>query len=850
MSGREELGVAPVPAAARDDVAPVTARRRSLLVPRIVAGSLFMTAAVAIAGVAAWPIYRDASLLLVVGIAALVAAAIAALVWSRRWGGWSAAGLLVGAFFVLGVFLAVPARLGNPLEFLRGIGEVATGALFAWKDLITVDLPVGTYRNLLVPALIVFLVGTCAGLLLSWREGRAAYGAVPVALGMISFGLFFGRTTVSAPLAIGPLSISAPLETALGVAAILSSLLWLAWRSRDERTRALRRAAASSGVHLSRRPSGVDQRRTALGAGMVAVAVAAAVIVVPFAARGADRDVLRASVGPEVAVSSAVSPLAEYRALFADERADDVLFTVSADGALPERVRLATLDSYDGETYRSGGTGALDEARFIRVPSALETGAGRPLAAQVTIAELDGIWMPTVGQLASVAFDGPRAASLADRFYYRSAAAAGVQTAGGGLAADDAYRLEAVEPSLPDLASIEAPGGLGSTVEAPQNLRAWVDEHVSGSGGAALAGLVQLLRERGYLSHALEVGEQTPTWMRELPEYTFQPSAAGHSLARVDAMFGRLLERETDPRAAASENYVAAVGDDEQFATAVALIAQELGFPSRVVVGARLASTDPALATCAAGVCRAQDLAVWTEVQSASGAWVPIDVTPQSAQSPSLAVTEQRNPENVTEVRPEAVEDVVPPDPVQEDSGADDRTDDAAALDLAWLWPVLRIGGIALLVLLLVAGPFVLVAAAKAARRRGRRTQGEPAVQIAGGWDEYVDAAVDSGRGASPVLTRSELAGLFATPSGEVLARDADRAVFSGAAVSAADAQAFWRIVDAERSGLARENGFWRRIATTVSLRSFVRHLAPPGTRPRFAERGKRRVTQPARLTP
>jgi hypothetical protein len=268
------------------------------------------------------------------------------------------------------------------------------------------------------------------------------------------------------------------------------------------------------------------------------------------------------------------------------------------------------------------------------------------------------------------------------------------------------------------------------------------------------------------------------------------------------------------------------------------------------VVGARLSSADPTLPTCESGACRAQDLAAWTEVQSAAGEWVPIDVTPQFAQSPSLEVTEQRNPENVTEVRPEAVEDVVPPDPVQEDSGADDRADQADALDLAWLWPILRIGGIVLLVLLLVAGPFVLIAAAKAARRRARRTQGAPAVQIAGGWDEYVDAAVDSGRDASPVLTRSELADVFATSSGETLARDADHAVFSGAAVSEDDAQAFWRIVDAERAGLAREHGVWRGMVATVSLRSFVRHLAPAGTRSRFAERGKRRVTQPARRQP
>jgi hypothetical protein len=829
----------------------IPARRRSPFVPRIVAGSLFAGVTVAIAAVAAWPIYRDASFLLLVGVSTLVATAIAALAWARRWGGWRVAGLLVIAVAVLGVPLAVPSRLGSLPAFAQGLGDVATGVLLAWKDLVTVDLPVGTYRNLLVPALIVFLVGTCSGLLLAWREGRTAYGAVPVALAMVSFGLFFGRTTVSAPLALGPVVISAPVETALGIAGLLSSLLWLAWRSRDERMRALRRAAASSGVRFSRKPTRVDQRRTALGAGMLALAVLVVAVVVPFAARGAERDVLRAGVGPEVEVAAAVSPLAQYRALFADDRADDVMFSVAASGgALPERVRLATLDSYDGEIFRSGGTAALDDARFVRVPSVLDAGTGRPVDVQVEIGELDGIWMPTAGMLASVDFAGPRAAALADRFYYRAAAGAGVQTSGGGLAPGDAYRLTAVEPAAPDLASIEAPGGVAGTVAVPESVRTWVSEHVSSSDGAGLAALVTLLRERGYLSHALQIGEEPPLWVQALPDYTFQPSASGHSLARIDAMFTRLLERETDPRAAAADNFVAAIGDDEQFATAVALIAHELGFPARVVVGARLSSSDPALPTCDAGVCRAQDLAAWTEVQSAAGEWVPIDVTPQYAQSPSLEVTEQRNPENVTEVRPESVEDVVPPDPEQEDSGADDRADESEALDLAWLWPILRIGGISALILVLLAGPFALIVAGKAARRRSRRRQGPPAVRIAGGWDEYVDAAVDTGRDASPVLTRSELADVFGTAVGESLATDADRAVFSGSSVSAADAEAFWRTVDRERRRLTRERGVWRAVVATVSLRSFVRHLAPPGARSRFAERGKRRVTPPVRATP
>nr|BFF09099.1 hypothetical protein GCM10025699_04020 [Microbacterium flavescens] len=561
---------------------------------------------------------------------------------------------------------------------------------------------------------------------------------------------------------------------------------------------------------------------------------------VPFAARGAERDVLRSAVGPEIDLSAAVSPLAEYRALFTEERAQDVLFTVTSDSSLPERVRLATLDAYDGEVFRSGGEGSVDAGRFVRVPSSLDAGDGTPIEATIEIEALDGIWMPTVGRLSGVEFEGGRAAALADRFYYNAAASAGVQTAGGGLAPGDRYVASGVEPETPVLSEIEAPGGAGSGIAAPDSLRAWVEAHLSGSGGAALAELVGLLRERGYLSHGLDDGgDEGPAWADALADYRFQPSASGHSLARVDAMFGRLLEREDDPRAKASGNYVAAVGDDEQFAVAVALIARELGFPSRVVLGARLGETQPGLTSCDEGVCQAQDLSAWTEVQSADGDWVSVDVTPQWDESPSLDVTEQRDPEIVTEVRPDTVEEVLPPDPLQEDSATSDPAVEETGLDLAWLWPILRTTGVALLILGLALGPFLVVIGAKAARRRGRRRALSPATRIAGGWEEYVDAAIDAGREAPRTHTRRELALGFGSGAGLRLADTADRAVFSSGDATETDAAEYWRWVDDERRLLATERGFWRRLAVTVSLRSFVRHLAPPtGARTRFAERG------------
>lgn len=817
------------------------ARTRESSVPRWVAASAYTAVSVALAAVAAWPVYASGSFLLLVLVSSLAATAVVVLAAWRRGGGWVLAAGLVGAFAVLAVPLAVPSRLSSPLDVLRGLGEALAGVIVAWKDLVTVDLPVGAYRNLLVPAFVVFLVGTALTLALAARTDRRAPAAVVPGLAMTGFGLFFGRTSTSAPLPMGAVSLPAPVETAVGLAALLSAVLWLAWRARDERARALRRAADVTAVQVSRGRSRTDSRRGALGVAMIVVAIVATVAVVPWASRDADRQVLRSAAGPQRLIAEAVSPLAQYRAMFSDARSDDVLFRVrSDDGALPERIRIATLDTYDGEIFRASG----DEGTgFVRLPSTRDAGTGRPVSADVDIVNLGGIWMPTAGSLAAATFEGERRAQLADRFYYSADAEAGVQTADGGLEPGDSYRIDAVEAAPEDLAALTPPGAVGATAGG-DNLRRWVEEHADGSDGAALQALVQLLRERGYLSHSLAPeGAAPPAWTADLPGYQLQPSASGHSLARIDRMFERLLEREDDPRAAASGNYVAAVGDDEQFAVATALIAHELGFPARVVVGTRLSSPDSALPTCEAGECRARDLVAWTEVEGDDGRWTPIDVTPQWEQSPSLEVTQQQDPENVTEVRPDTVDEVVPPEPVQEDNSLDDdqRADDG--VDLAWLWPILRVTGLALLVLLIVFGPFLAVVIAKAVRRRGRRRDPDPRSAIAGGWDEYVDAGVDAGRTVPRAPTRREVADAFATPSGARLADDADRAVFAGGAVTADEVAEFWSIVDAERRVLVRQRGFWRRVRAAVSLRSFLRFLAPrsPRTRsPHRDERGKR----------
>lgn len=96
-----------------------------------------------------------------------------------------------------------------------------------------------------------------------------------------------------------------------------------------------------------------------------------------------------------------------YRALFDDQRADEVLFTVEAEYGTADRVRLATLTDYDGEVLRPG-----DDLHFVRMPSARAIGDENRVAAQVTIEGQRGIWLPTIGEVSEVVFDGDRAADL------------------------------------------------------------------------------------------------------------------------------------------------------------------------------------------------------------------------------------------------------------------------------------------------------------------------------------------------------------------------------------------------------------------------------------------------------
>lgn len=796
---------------------------------RLLSGLVFTVVMAALGVVAAWPIYADVTLVWV-AVAATVAG-IGIAVASRRyaWPWWLVASALVGAWLVIGFALAVPARWESGALFPDALVDVVVGPVTGWKDLITVPLPVGTYRNLLVPALVVFLTGSFFAARTSWREGAAAAVAVPIAALMPAFGLWFGRTSTSSAVQVGPWRFDAPVEVAVGSIALLAGVLWLAWRARDSRREALRRAELATGIRGRRtrdRP-GAAMRRVALAGAMVLVATLVGVLVTPVVAETRPREVLRSAIGPDLSVTQALSPLATYRTNFADAAYDETLFTVTSTGALPERIRIATLTAYDGETYRATEDIGGD---FRRVPSRLVTPEGDVSSVRFEIGAMRGVWMPTFGALSHADFAGSDAPTLADRFYYDAQSGTAVESE--GLESGVTYTVTAAVPqtrSLADLASPEAP----APIDPPETLTRWLDGVGATRDGAGLEQAIGDLRERGYLSHALRVSDSAvPTWMTDLGDYGFRSSAAGHSLARIDTMFQQLLDREAQAQDQGDgASLVAAVGDDEQFAVAGALIAQQLGFRARVVVGVRTASEEK-LPACRDGVCTAGDVSAWIEVADGDGdEWIAVDTTPQHTEDVSLKKRQQRDPENMTSVQPDAARAVPPPDPQNQE--ADDTTPPPSqGADLTAMWAVVRWVGVGLLGLIVLLAPFLTVLIAKAIRRRGRRSDPDGARRVAGGWDEYVDAAVDAGLPAPGVRTRREVAGVYRTPAADDLAVRADRAVFGGAAVSSTLADEFWEIVGQERRALRSERGWWARVRAALSLKSFRRL-------PRASRRGR-----------
>lgn len=738
----------------------------------MVSATAFTVVAWGVIAVVLWPIYRDPAFVVLAVVSIALGTTLALVGAVVRWPAWGTALAVLAAFTVLGVPLAVPSRtVYGVLPEPAGLLDLYAGVALGWRQLITIDLPVGSYQALLVPAFVLLLVGPVLTLTIALRSTRGELAAiVPLAVFPLA-------------VALGPQQPVLPISTAIALATNL--LLWMAVWRRHRRAAAVGTAGAGDSRWLGAR---------ALAAGVALLLVAGGVGAATVAAvpPSGDRTVLRTNAERPFDPLDQPSPLAAYRASFNPTVAGDAALTVVGAPA-GARIRLAVLDSYDGTVFAVGSDLIDSESgRFVRIPTRRDlTGvAGEPVTATITVQRSTGVWLPTIGDFGSISIAGDDAADLRDRFVYN--AVTGTAAFVGGVPAGLEYTIDAVLPPASRATLADAAPGdaaVPAITAVPEALSTWVADVVAGTEGSGprLQRALDTLRDQGYLSHG--VGDDEA------------PSRSGHSVERIEQL---MTDRPM-------------IGDAEQYAVAAALIARELGFPSRVVLG--FGPVDSAGSTTFVE----RDRTAWVEVSTASSGWVAVDVVPERREIPP---TEPDEPVPVSRPQNAVPPPVDDPPPLEELAPPEIEQLDDAELDPFWqaVLAVLAIVGPVLLVAGIIASPLIGIAAAKLQRRRRRRSAADPATRILGGWRDVTDEARDYGMILPESATRSEVAGAIGRPQALVLARVADRAVYAPETPETAEAERVWATADALRASLAEGRTRRERWRAAISPRSLRRY--------------------------
>ncbi|MEO5534679.1 MAG: transglutaminase domain-containing protein [Pseudolysinimonas sp.] len=797
----------------------------------LVWGLGYLVVGVALATASAWEVYRTPLLAVVAAVGAALGIGVVLLVRALRWSNWMIPILAAVGYLLLVVPVAIPSALGTPVSVVRGVRDGVVGIVVGWKQLLTLSLPLGAYQAVLVPFFVLIVVGTTLAAFLIVRDGRGSATAAGIVVAMACFGIVFGASDTGAAAAVGDFRLPAVREVLLGVLVVVASVVWLVGRARLRRAAALRLAqATSSSVRQFAETFALRLRRWIAAVLLVAVALGAGVAIAPIAQGLVPRQALRDAVDPLLILRQQPSPLSAYRSSFTDVGLNSELFSISGATGV-DRIRLATLDAYTGDAFEVGvGRGGV---RFVRLPGG--TPAAGP-AVTIQIGEgYHGIWLPVPGGVTSApSFTGPRAEALSGAFYLDAASGSAIDVAtagtGYGLVAGDRYTVDAGASAAPaDFASEKGAQASVSADDYPQ-LAAWVEHQSVTRDGAGLAELISRLRDRGYLSHSLTDAAGSAAWIATLGStgsYTFLSSPSGHSASRIEGLFADLNVQEQ--RAGSDANggsLVAAVGDDEQFSVAVALIARYLGFNSRVVLGVRTVAdpADPGIPFCTE-VCTGADLSAWVEVGSPTGGWTAFDVTPQHDISPITITDGEKLPENPTVPDQPASDPLDPPQAQRDDSNA--ASTEQPPVPGWWdvVVPVLRVVGISALALLLLVLPALVLAVAKVVRRRSLREAAQPEVSMVGAWSELVAGYLDAGLGLPIRGSRAAIAEAVGRPRALELATAVDRAVFAEHPPERDASRTSWDLVDDERRDLSAGMPLHRRILAAIAPASLLRDL-------------------------
>lgn len=722
-----------------------------------------------------------------------------------RWAAVVTLAVLAATYFLLGGPLAVREDLiggviPTPTTFL----DLATAVTDGWKRWLTMLPPVDASGPLLALPLLFGLVGAAVLIIVARRRPGSLTVVVP-ALGLLGLSIWLG-TLAPANLLLQGLGFTAAL------------IGWLIVRAR--RTRAPLQSGSGTTARLV---TGVVLLAVALGAGYLLGPH------LPGVDRAEPRQVVRTMLEPPFDVAQFPSPLAGFRRYTEPNPADLYDKEILTVDGLPEGqpLRLAALDAYDGITWRAANradTGASDPGQaFQQIGSRVATTfPGTPATIRVTVPEggYRGVWVPSAGAVAGVSFEGSRARTLAERSWLNIDS--GSVIVPDRLEPGDAYAMEVVLPDPPTLELPEsvqlASGGLSIATDT-----SYLDRRVDQWAGREDSAWGKL---RAVMSAMANEGAYTDGGTENSHEKVYLP---GHSTARL----GRFM---------ASEQLA---GNDEQYAATLALVANRLGVPARVVMGA--VPTQP-------GVVLGKDVKAWVEVKQSDGTWLTI--------LPQHFVPDRNKEPNEQQRRTEEqrVGALVPPPagvnppsmlqgPEQAQNPTEIRKKRDNLIDISswptWLrWVVLALA----LPVLTLALLYATIRFAKHRRRRRHATRGLPAERLARVWQDLVADArayrVEVPTGA----TRLEQArvidaavvgdGSPAAGAAAGAAALANAGVFGPADPDSAKAMALFEQAGQVRAGL-RSAATWReRLRADVDVRPLFARSRSRSRAARSAARG------------
>jgi Transglutaminase-like superfamily len=686
----------------------------------------------------------------------------------------------VVVYFLLGTPIALPGQgIAVVLPTVQSLGELFTGAVYGWKDVLTLTTPIGAPAYIsAVPYVAGWLVGLVfSTLALRWlplRPRSSARYAItllgPIALYVV--GVLIGTEQ---PFLAG----------ARGISFAVITLVWLGWRRSPNQS-----ASASANRALIRRKL-VGTLSVVAIAAVIAVGIGTVVPPSSYA-----RFVLREKITPPFDPNDYPSPLAGFR-YFKKSVAEDAMFTVTGLRS-GDRIRLASMDDYTGLLWNVVGTDVDDtgSGSFNIVGSTLPASetVAKSTARRVTITvdKYQGVWIPVVGVPQKLAVAGAPAGAEIE--YNASTSTAALTGTPNEVSKGLTFTIATRVPAAPTVA--QQKGLIKAQVRspAPYPVADASTQAIAHQGrGSPYARLTAL---RDYLYNKGRLNDGT----------TDSGSPPGHGANRMTLMLkkGGVL-----------------VGDAEQFASAFALEADALGYPTRVVMGFK-----PSIASGQKSVTvLGKDVTAWDEVDFARIGWVTFDPTPIKAGTPNSPPPPATQPSTKSRQPPRALpdqNDILSPVAIGKQ-----KPKHTGFVIPSWVYTA---AGFAATPFVIYFVPLLVIAGVKRRRWARRRTTGRGDEQVAGAWDELTDNYAELGfripRGVTRLNAAAQVQRQIAVeddagvPSLIDLAATTDQAVFSGEDIPGATVERAWSLAKDEISRARRAVPRWRRWLSRFRVRS------------------------------